>query len=123
MATGVTAIGAAPVLEKGMEGTAIIQAVGKPAQVLPLKSAEGKAEKWIYRRKLDDRVTQTEATQAFIPAMIGIAGDGKPMIGTAIVPDYRLKHIVVYQVTALLLLDGKLQLGRQWLEQEEKFTN
>jgi hypothetical protein len=45
------------------------------------------------------------------------------MLGQVVVPEYRLKYVVGYQVTALLMIDGRLQLGRQWYEREEKFAD
>lgn len=112
-----------PVLEKGMAGSTIVQLVGRPDEVQPLKAPEGKAEKWIYRRKVNQTIIQSANMQAFEPAFVGNDGTGRPMLGTVVVPDYRIKYVALYQVTALLMVDGKLQLGRQWKEQEEKFTD
>jgi hypothetical protein len=113
---------AKPVLDKGMDATTIIQLVGQPDEVTPLKSGAAKAETWIYRRKTAQTILQTANTQAFIPAMVGFDGGGM-VIGRAVVPQYRLKYIRDYQVTALLLVDGKLQLGRQWATQDEQFAD
>ena len=114
---------AQPVLEKGMAAADIMNLVGKPSEVIPMKTAEGKAERWIYRRKVGQTINQTANTQAYEPAMIGFGGTGGVMLGTVVVPEYRLKYVVGYQVTALLIVDGKLQLGRQWYEREEKFAD
>jgi hypothetical protein len=111
-----------PILEKGMEGPAIIQAYGKPSEIQPMKNPDTNAEKWIYRRKVAQTVLQTANTQTTIPAFVGFNASG-PVIDQIAVPDYRLKYIEAYQVTALLMIDGKLQLGRQWIEEEEKFAN
>ncbi len=111
-----------PVLEKGMPAAMIIQLVGKPDEISPLKSSEGQAETWIYRRKIGQTVHQTANTQKTIPAMTGFTASG-PTIGQAIVPDYRLKYVRAYQVTALLMLDGRLQLGRQWVSRDEQFAD
>ena len=113
---------AKPILEKGMTAAAIIQSVGKPAEIEVLSSSEGKAEKWIYRRKLGQTVHQTANTQTFIPAMTGVQGGG-PVVGEAVVPEYRLKYVSAYQVTALLMINDQLHLGRQWTEREEKFAD
>ena len=111
-----------PVLEKGMPGTAIRQLVGKPDEIRDLNSPDVKAEKWIYRRKLTEGTYQTANMQTTIPAMVW-GGDSGMKQGEAIVPDYRLKFYRVYQVTALLMVDGKLERGRQWTEREESFAN
>jgi hypothetical protein len=110
------------VLNKGMSGAAIIQAYGQPDEIVPMKVAEGKAEKWIYRRKLGHTVQQTANTEAFIPAMVGFTAGGMT-IGRALVPDYRLKYIADYQVTALLMVNDQLQLGRQWSQRDESFAD
>ncbi len=111
-----------PVLEKGMPAAMIIQLVGQPDEISPLKSGEGKAETWIYRRKVGQTVHQTANTETTIPALTGFTASG-PTIGSAIVPDYRLKYVCAYQVTALLMVDGRLQLGRQWFARDEQFAN
>jgi hypothetical protein len=113
---------AKPVLEKGMDAAIILQLFGKPDEVIPLKTGETTAETWIYRRKTGQTIKQTANTQAFIPAMVGFQASG-PVIGKALVPEYRLKYIREYQVTALLIVDGKLQLGRQWIAQDEQFAD
>lgn len=112
-----------PALEKGMTAEAILKVAGKPAEVVPLKTAEGKAEKWIYRRKIGQTVKQSADTQSFETRMIGFGGTGGVQLGPVAVPDYRIKYVVSYQVTALLMVDGKLQLGRQWAEREEKYAD
>lgn len=111
-----------PVLEKGMTADAIVQAVGKPDRIQPLQTSDGKAEKWIYRRKTGQTVSQTANTQGFIPAMTGVDGGGVK-VGTALVPTYRLKYISDYQVTALLMVNDQLQLGKQWTESDERFAD
>ena len=111
-----------PVLEKGMDGPTIIQCYGKPNEIQPIKNSDTSAEKWIYRRKVAQTVLQTANTQTSIPAFVGFNASG-PVIDQIAVPDYRLKYIEAYQVTALLMIDGKLHVGRQWVEQEEKFAN
>lgn len=111
-----------PVIEKGMNADMIVQLIGRPDEVSPLKADAGKAETWIYRRKVGQTVHQTANTQAFIPAMTGFTAGGMTL-GKALVPDYRLKHVEAYQVTALLMVDGKLQLARQWFARDEQFAN
>ena len=113
---------AKPVLDKGMEAATIIQLVGQPDEINPLKSHDLKAETWIYRRKVSQTIQQTANTQAYIPAMVGFDSGGV-IIGKALVPEYRLKYIRAYQVTALLMVDGKLQVGRQWIDQDEQFAD
>ena len=117
-----TTAAAKPVLAKGMEGTAIRQLIGQPDEIRGLNSPDVKAEKWIYRRKVTEGTYQTANMQTTIPAMVWGSERGMKQ-GEAIVPDYRLKFYRVYQVTALLIVDGKLEHGRQWTEREETFAN
>lgn len=114
---------AKPVLEIGMDADTIIRLYGKPAEIQPLSNADTKAEKWIYRRKAREYTAQDASGVTMIPAFIGISGSGAPMIADTPILDYKIKYITVYQVTALLLVDGKLTLGKQWQEKEEKYTN
>jgi hypothetical protein len=111
-----------PVLEKGMPAAQIVQLVGEPDEISPLKGNEGQAETWIYRRKIGQTVHQTANTETSLPAMTGFTANG-PTIGRVIVPDYRLKYVRAYQVTALLMVDGRLQLGRQWFTRDEQFAD
>jgi len=113
---------AKPVLGKGMAAAEIVRLIGRPDEIKPMKAEGVTAEQWIYRRKVDQTVYQTANTQNAIPALVGFDGGGA-VIGTAIVPSYRLKYAEQFQVTALLLIDGKLHLGRQWLEQTESFAD
>ncbi|MDI1251023.1 MAG: hypothetical protein PSV13_19330 [Lacunisphaera sp.] len=113
---------AKPVLGKGMAAAEIVRLIGRPDEIKPMKAEGVTAEQWIYRCKVDQTVYQTANTQSTIPALTGIDGGGV-VIGTAIVPSYRLKYAEQFQVTALLLIDGKLHLGRQWFEQTESFAD
>jgi hypothetical protein len=47
-----------------------------------------------------------------------MTGDGIVNVG---VPSQRIERITVYQMTALLMFDGKLVASKQWLEQERHF--
>ncbi len=112
-----------PVLELGMDEATVIQLYGKPAEIQSIKDSTTQAEKWLYRRKAREFTAQTASGVTMIPAFIGNSGSGRPMIADTPILDFKVKYITVYQVTALLMVEGKLTLGKQWLEQEEKFTN
>lgn len=112
-----------PRLEKGMTTEDIRQLLGRPNDIAKVKSPDNNAERWTYRRKIGQTVEQTANTRTFILAMTGVNGDLSPHIGPVPVPEYRLKYIAGYQVTALLIVDGKLEFGRQWYERDEKFAD
>jgi hypothetical protein len=113
---------AQPVLEKGMSADAILKIYGKPDDIVPLKSTDLKAEKWTYRRILKQGVIQIADTQRTVSTFGGFGGGGTKM-ADAIEPAYRLKYVKIYQVTSLLMVDGKLTLGKQWVERNEEYAN
>ena len=54
----------------------------------------------------------------------GRRGGGDPAnLQSVPVVQYRLKRITVYQVTALLMVNGKLELAKQWAEKDESYAN
>jgi hypothetical protein len=112
-----------PRLEKGMSAEEIRQLLGRPNDIAKVKSPDDNAERWTYRRKIGQTVEQTANTRTFVLAMTGVNGDLAPQIGPVPVPEYRLKYIAAYQVTALLIVDGKLEFGRQWYERDERFAD
>ncbi|HEU5080578.1 MAG TPA: hypothetical protein VFT72_15305 [Opitutaceae bacterium] len=106
-----------PTLQKGMLADDIIKQIGRPAEVKPMDAPEGKAEMWTYRRVVRQRVEQKATKVKMVPAFKGINGDGSANIGDTPDLDYQLEHITDYQMTALLIVDGKLVMARQWMEQ------
>lgn len=114
---------AKPGLRMGMDRDAVISICGKPTEIQPFGLAEAKAEKWIYRIKTNETTTQVPSGVSKIPAYIGNSGSGSPMIADAAITEYRLKHIVIYQVAALLMVDGKLVTSKLWSEREESFAD
>jgi hypothetical protein len=108
-------------IEKGMSGDQIVALIGKPATIEKLKDADAKAEKWIYRRAVNHRVEEQATTVANEGAFIGTAGGNNNTLGTRPVIQYGLKHIDTYRVTALLMVNGKLQMARQWNEQRVSY--
>lgn len=111
------ASGPAKQLEKGMTAEGIIALIGKPAEVRAMDVPEGKAEVWTYRRLLNEQVRQNAASVTMVPAFKGMNGDG-PIIGDTPELNYHLEHVRDYQVTSLLMFDGKLVVGRQRIQRE-----
>jgi len=103
---------AKPMLEKGMTAEQVERIAGKPAEIKPLASSDGKAETWTYRRVIDRQTRQVAATTEFVSTFKG-ANFGQDETQ---VPVYHLEHTTIYQVTALLMFDGKLVLAKQWRE-------
>ncbi len=112
-----------PPLAQFMEGSFILQTYGKPNEIRPMKQPDNrlKVEQWIYRRRAKENTVQTASNQTTIPAFIGNSGTGTPMIVDIPIPEYRLKHVVIYQVTALLMINDQLSNGTQWMEMDESY--
>jgi hypothetical protein len=109
---------ARPPLEKSMAADAIVQAVGKPAEVVPMEAEGTKAETWYYRRKLK----QVAVTEPILSVQSG-PNWGNMTVRSDPVTQYRQKYVITHQVTALLLVDGKLTLARQWVEESQSYAN
>jgi hypothetical protein len=114
---------AKPALELGMTPEQIMAAIGKPQEVKPMPSAEGKAEVWTYRRVLHREVVQVAASTRDVPVYLGAfssqlqergIGDAGP--GTAKEFIYNQVRRTKYQVTALLVFEGQLTSAKQWVE-------
>jgi hypothetical protein len=108
-------------LEKGMTGDQVVALIGKPATVEKIKDSDAKAEKWTYRRAVAHHVQQEATTVINEDAFIGTAGGNNNTLGTRPVIQYGLKHTDTYRVTALLMVDNKLVLARQWNEQRVSY--
>jgi hypothetical protein len=117
------ALKAKPVLAKGMEADLILKNFGQPYEIKPMEAPDKdtKVERWIFRRKVKETTTQTASGQTMVPAYAGFGGGGEPTIREVPVVEYRLKRTTIYQVTELLMINGKLELAKQWMGQEEKY--
>lgn len=110
-----------PVLDKGLTAEQVEKLVGKPTAIKPMDAPAGsKAEMWIYRRKA---ATNTRQVEIATSGMAGFVGHGMEHLkGDVSVPEYQVENTILYQITALLMVDGKLVLARQWKETERNFT-
>jgi len=122
-ATKDTATKGKPVLEKGMAGDLILKNFGQPYEIKPMEvpDKDTKAERWIYRRKVKETSVQTASGQTKIPAYAGASAGGTQSFTEIVVPEFRPKLVIIYQVTELLMINGKLELAKQWMGQEEKY--
>lgn len=112
-----------PVLDKGMAAADIIKQAGKPLDVVPIESPEGKAEKWLYRRKLKE-TTSSAAIAPNAPSMMSsqMPNDANSSFQIHVpVAQYRLQRVTIYQVTALLMINDRLEVAKQWTERTETF--
>lgn len=110
-------------LQKGMTADEIVALIGKPDKIEPMKTAEGKAEAWTYRRKIDTMVTQVPTHTIDITAFNGMPSAGS-LSGTVQTPTlaYSMETTTTYQVTSLLIYDGKLVVAKQWREREKNLN-
>jgi hypothetical protein len=104
---------AKPALELGMTPEQILAAIGKPQEVKPMPTAEGKAEVWTYRRVLHREVVQVAASTRDVPVYLGVYSSE---LGTAKEFIYNQVRRTKYQVTALLVFEGQLTSAKQWVE-------
>jgi hypothetical protein len=104
---------AKPALELGMTPEQIMAAIGKPQEVKPMPTAEGKAEVWTYRRVLHREVVQVAASTRDVPVYLGVYSSE---LGTAKEFIYNQVRRTKYQVTALLVFEGQLASAKQWVE-------
>lgn len=80
-------------LEKGMTAEEVQRIIGKPAEIKPMESPEGKAETWTYRRVLDRQTTQEAVSTSSVPAFNGLPDT----MGSAVTLQYRLKYTTTHQ--------------------------
>jgi hypothetical protein len=109
-------------IEKGMTTGEILAIAGKPAEIKPMEAPDPstKVEQWIYRRKLKENSVPVATGQHTVQTFGGMAvGGGVNIVETPVI-DYSQKIVTVYQVTALLMVNGKLEIAKQWAEQDDK---
>lgn len=108
----------AQALEMGMTAEQVVEVVGRPHQVKPMPNTDGKAEVWTYRRVAGRSVSQVAANTREVPAFVG--GNSQEL-GTRMEIDYRPVQRTKYQITALLLYEGRLTSAKQWTEVEQDY--
>lgn len=108
-------------LEKDMTGETIISIIGKPNEITPMKSEQGKAETWVYRRKIGSKAVQVVIGERDVPAFIGLGGTGNDMNQSRKELIYGMKHVAIYRVTSILLFNNRLVTARQTDELSEKY--
>jgi hypothetical protein len=110
-------------LDKGMSASDVVKLIGKPASVTELKMDEGKAEKWIYRQLVSHREVQEETSVANEAAFVGNGGAGNNDQGSRVTLLYSMKHISIYQTTALLMVNDHLVVAKQWNEEQVSYEH
>lgn len=111
-----------PVLKKGATAEEVLKLVGKPDQIRPMDTKEGKAEVWVYRRLARHVERQSAVTTQNVTMFTG-SGTGNDAYAATAVPVFRTEHINVYQVSSLLMFEGQLVTATQKVETERKFDN
>lgn len=107
-----------PALAKGMTAEQVLKIAGKPDEIRPIKNAEAKAEAWIYRRVLERTSRETATHVMERPAFLGPGPSGE---GVAIDPVTRQERLTTYQVTWVLMIEGRMELAKQTREVERSF--
>ena len=112
---------AKPALAKGMTAEEVIKAVGKPVEIKPIESKDGKAETWIYRRKAGFAFINVPAGTREVPVFTGVGTTGNDRVQNQTEIIYTQKRVTVYQVTSLLMFNDRLVLAKQSKEQSEVY--
>ncbi len=112
------------VLAKGVPAQAIIEAYGQPVKILPVETPDPaiKAERWLYRRKTGEHVSQevmSERTEVYNLTRTGASGADAADIIKVSTPIMGNKRITTYQITSLLIVNGRLELATQSTADEE----
>jgi hypothetical protein len=111
-----------PSVRKGMTADEVVAVIGKPKEIKPVVTEVGTGESWIYRRVAKRVTNQVAPTVEKVPMW---GGPGVNVANGEVidvnVPFQRLERITIYQMTALLFVDGKVTASKQWIEQERNF--
>ncbi len=113
---------AKPSVRQGMTADEVVALIGKPMEIKPIVTDAGTGESWIYRRVAKRLMNAVAPTVEKVPMWGGPgvnAANGE--IIDVDVPFQRLERVTIYQMTALLLIDGKVTASKQWFEQERLF--
>lgn len=109
-------------LNPGMSAEAIVKQIGRPVEITPIKVAEGQAEIWIYRRQLARETRHTPTSTQSVPAFVGVSGGGGAVIASRPSAVYSIENVTTYQVTSLLMFEGKLRVAKQTQETVRSFN-
>lgn len=106
------------VIIKGMEGEEIVRRIGKPTEIRPLETPEGRAEVWIYRRNAgqDSTLNATTVTQRLVI---------HPLTGvhyTVPEPSYSMERREFLETTNLLIYDGRLAEWTRVVESKRSYN-
>lgn len=111
-----------PAIQKGMTADAVLGLIGKPREIRPIETEGVRGESWIYRRVAKRVINQVAPTTQKVPTWGGPGVNSKNgEIVDVDIPLMRNERITIYQMTALLFIDGKLVASKQWHERESLF--
>ena len=68
------------------------------------------------------RIPRNDATVTMLPVFAGPMGGSEWGMTTAPSLNYHIEHVKIYQVTSLLLFEGKLVVAKQWQEHESSIS-
>ena len=120
MGSNETATSAKPprVIAKGMEAEEIIRRIGKPTEVNPMPSPDGKAEVWIYRRHAGQQSTLTATSVVQTPVVNPITGH----MFTTPEPSYSQERLDLEETTSLLMFNDRLVEWKRTMEGKRAFN-
>lgn len=98
-------------LAKGMTSEEVIANIGKPKEVRPMTTEAGEAEVWTYLRLVDKQ--SKKVASVVQEAAGGSMGMGMGGAENGIRTIYRTEHTSNFEITELLMLEGKLVMAKQ----------
>ncbi len=106
------------VIAKGMEGEEIVRRIGKPSEIRPVDTPDGRAEIWVYRRNAgqDTTLSATTVSQRLVI---------HPLTGahfTVPEPSYSTERRELLETTNLLLYEGKLAEWTRTVEAKRSYN-
>ena len=104
-------------IAKGMSAEEVIRRIGKPAEIQPLKTAEGHAEVWVYHRIAGQKTVQSATSTRQIPVP---AASGETRLIDE--PVFSLEQITFEESISLLMYDGKLVEWKKSVEGKRAFN-
>ena len=108
-------------LQKGMTAEAAKAIMGEPNEIKPMKTPAGKAEIWIYRRRVQGSVQQIMVGMKSTPIMT--TNSNGQMVATQTIdePILRQQTEIIDETINLLMFDGKYTEQNRTVQRHMEF--
>jgi hypothetical protein len=92
-------------LKSGMPSETVIKIMGQPAEVKPMKTQEGKAEIWVYRRQVADRVDYVVISTPIISTVPDGRGSTRTVVTGERTDNQEQHHITTDVIEVRMFID------------------